>query len=108
MFRQPGDKARHKEWASRWRSAEYKSSTVGISYMALPAKFTEFYRQGIEGEMDKTKAVLVVSVKAAEFIQEELNEVGLTVLETKDVAECILAATNVNRQFFISESIKPA
>lgn len=55
--------------------------------------------------MDKTKAVLVISVKTAEFIQEELNEVGLTVLETKDVAECILAATNVNRQFFISESI---
>ncbi|MFL4400194.1 hypothetical protein [Citrobacter portucalensis] len=58
--------------------------------------------------MDKSKAVLEVSVKTVEFIQTELRAAGLTDFETKDVAECVLAATNVSRQKFISDLKMPA
>ncbi|WP_313079122.1 hypothetical protein [Atlantibacter sp.] len=58
--------------------------------------------------MDKSKAVLKVSMKVVEFLQTELQAAGLTVIEAKDVAECVLAATNISRQSLISELKKPA
>ncbi|EMQ0961606.1 hypothetical protein RY975_001188 [Citrobacter braakii] len=58
--------------------------------------------------MDKSKAVLEVSVKAVEFIQAELRAAGLTGDEFSDIAECLMAAANSSRRELLEQAKNPA